>query len=299
MQLSKYISELLYRYECVMVPSFGGFVSNKISSQIKVENHQFTPPTKNISFNVNLQQNDGLLVNHVATSLKITFDEALEMIKKEVHVWQQDLKKSPLLLQNIGQFTLENNQLSFEPIHKINYLTSSFGLSDVDANYVLRHTVATPEVEIVKKSYQKYMAAAAVVAIGVFVGGTAYVNKVKNNQEVVAQKDITAKIQQASFNILQPLPSVTLTVEKEVEQVAVDELHKYHIIAGAFKDAENAAKKVESLNAKGYNASIIGVNKWGLTQVSYASFQDKRTAVNTLNKIKREDNKYAWLLINE
>ena len=294
MQLSKYISDLLYRYECVIVPNFGGFVSHTIPSKRNVENHQFTPPTKTISFNINLQKNDGLLINHIAKSLNISFDHAASMVQNTVENWQKNLQESPLLLNNIGQFTLENEQLIFEPLNKINYLTSSFGLSDVSADYILRNNIVTPKTEV-KRSYGKYFAAAAVIA-GLFFASSVYVQQQINQQEIVDQQAVTNQIQQASFNILKPLPAVTLTVEKE----AIKETsYKYHIIAGAFKEPENAIKKVDLLKEKGFNASIIGLNKWGLTQVSYASFNDKRDAINTLNAIRIKDNKHAWLFINE
>ncbi len=280
-----------------MVPNFGGFVSNTVPSKINAEQQRFTPPSKIVSFNVNLQQNDGLLVNHLATSLKISYDEALKIIQKEVVRWKSDLKNAPLLLQNIGQLTLINGQLSFEPIDKINYLTSSFGLSDVDANYILRQNKISSPAISTKKTYGKYIAAAAVVS-GLLLGGSLAVNYAQHQQEVAHQQALTAKIQKASFDILKPLPSVTVTVEKEVAEVKEIE-YKYHIVAGAFKEAKNAKKKVAILQQKGYEARILRVNKWGLTEVCYASFQDKRTAINTLNKIKREDNKYAWLLVNE
>lgn len=295
MQLSKYISDLLYRYECVIVPNFGGFVSNTVSSKINIENHQFTPPTKTISFNVNLQQNDGLLINHISKSLNVSFDNAADMVQSTIENWQTSLQKSPLLLNNIGQFTLENEQLVFEPLNKINYLTSSFGLSDVSADYILRTQITTPKTEV-KRSYGKYFASAAVI-VGLFFAGSVYVQQQINQQEIVEQQAVTQQIQQASFNILKPLPAVTLTVEKDV--VVEEVSYKYHIIAGAFKEAENASKKVDLLKAKGFNASIIGVNKWGLTQVSYASFNDKRDAINTMNSIRKKDNKHAWLFINE
>ncbi len=307
MQLSKYISDLLYRYECVMVPQFGGFVSNTISSQID-NNHQFTPPTKNISFNVNLQQNDGLLVNHIAKSLNISFDESATQVQNTIENWKSDLQNAPLLLPNIGQFTIENDQLTFEPISELNYLTSSFGLSDVDANFVLRNNIITPgEVEVAvvtqKKSYRKYIVAAAIIG-GLFIGGNTYINKITNQQEIAAQQTITNQIQEASFNILNPLPSITLRVEKKIveeevlDAISEEKKYKYHIIAGAFKDVNNAVKKVNILHKKGYEASIIGVNKWGLTQVSYAAFNDKKEAINTLNAIRVKDNKHAWLFIN-
>lgn len=300
MQLSKHISDLLYRYDCVMVPNFGGFVSNTVSSKINSENHQFTPPSKRISFNVNLQQNDGLLTNHMAAVMNISYAEAAEFIHKEVEAWNKDLKLAPLLLDKIGQFSLVEGQLFFEPLDNINYLTSSFGLSNVDANYVLRHNYNVVEEEVIaKKYYGKYVAAAA-IAVGLFLGGSAYVNYVQNEEEVVAQENVTTQIQQASFNILKPLPSITLTIAKEAsKEEAVIVAYKYHIVAGAFKEAANAAKKVAQLQQKGYDAKIIGVNKWGLTQVVYQSYNDKRAAINTLKKVKKEDNKYAWLLVNE
>ncbi len=318
MQLSKYISELLYRYECVMIPNFGGFVCNTISSQLDGTNHVFTPPTKSISFNVNLQQNDGLLVNHIANALNTSFDEAATLVQNTIEKWQNDLQQAPLLLDGIGQFTLVDNQLRFEPIDKINYLTSSFGLSDVDTNFILRNNIVPPveieEEEFVvneetntvvrkKKPYLKYMGAAAVLA-GLFLGGNMYINNLANQQEIAAQEKITSQIQQASFNILSPLPSITLTVEKEttVDEIVEEKTittYKYHIIAGAFKDANNAQKKVDILDTKGYNATIIGLNKWGLTQVSYASYNNKREAINMLNQIRKADNKHAWLLVNE
>lgn len=294
MQLSKYISDLLYRYECVIVPNFGGFVSNTIPSKRNAENHQFTPPSKTISFNINLQKNDGLLIDHIAKSLNLSFDNAAAMVQSTVENWQSTLQENPLLLNNIGQFTLENEQLVFEPLNKINYLTSSFGLSDVSADYILRNNIVTPKT-VVKKSYTKYFAGAAVIA-GLFFAGSVYMQQQVNQQEIANQQAVTNQIQQASFNILKPLPAVTLTVEKEVVE---ETTYKYHIIAGAFKEAKNANKKVEQLKNKGFNASIIGLNKWGLTQVSYASFNSKRDAINTMNAIRKKDNKHAWLFINE
>ena len=295
MQLSKYISDLLYRYECVIIPNFGGFVSNTVPSKRNIENHQFTPPTKTISFNVNLQQNDGLLINHVAKSLNVSFENAANMVQSTVENWQNSVQENPLLLNNIGQFTLKNEQLVFEPLNKINYLTSAFGLSDISADYILRNNITTPKTEI-KRSYGKYFASAAVIA-GLFFASSIYVQQQAEQQETLDQQAVTSQIQQASFNILKPLPAVTLTVEKE--EIKEEISYKYHIIAGAFKEPENAIKKVNLLKEKGFNAHIIGLNKWGLTQVSYASFNNKRDAINTLNTIRKKDNKHAWLFLNK
>jgi len=68
MAIANYIKDLLYRYDCVIVPHFGGFVTNKTSAQIGEDSLTFYPPTKQVGFNVNLNHNDGLLANYIASS---------------------------------------------------------------------------------------------------------------------------------------------------------------------------------------------------------------------------------------
>jgi cell division protein FtsN len=53
------------------------------------------------------------------------------------------------------------------------------------------------------------------------------------------------------------------------------------------------------LKKKGFNSKIIGINKWGLTQVSFDSFENRNDAINTLYKIKRTTSKDAWLLVKK
>ncbi len=52
MAIANYIKDLLYRYDCVIVPHFGGFVTNKTSAQIDEDSLTFYPPTKQVGFNV-------------------------------------------------------------------------------------------------------------------------------------------------------------------------------------------------------------------------------------------------------
>lgn len=302
MLISKHISDLLYRYDCVIVPNFGGFIGRKVPSTLN--NHSFTPPSKLISFNVNLNQNDGLLINHLSQVLNIPYDQAVTLINETVENWNKDLQKGILTLNGIGSFNQKEEQLIFTPANKVNYLAESFGLSDVDVNYVLRNNIEiTPVIEeiVTKKSNSKSIAIAVAASLALLFGSHFYIKARVHKQEIAHQQKISNQIQQASFNILTPLPALTLNVAKQVESVDITEntYYKYHIIAGAFKSEKNASIKIKALNKKGYNANVIGVNKWGLTEVSYASFNNKNKAINMLNKIKRTDNKHAWLLINE
>ena len=51
MQLSLYISNLLFDHDCVTVPGFGSFLGNYKSAEYDLKEQKFYPPTKQISFN--------------------------------------------------------------------------------------------------------------------------------------------------------------------------------------------------------------------------------------------------------
>ena len=308
MTIATYISDLLYRYECVIVPNFGGFVSNEISAKVNHFTHTFYAPSKQLTFNANLQNNDGLLANYIASSENISFSEALEYINKEVESWKNILNNETLAIENIGTFTINaNGNYIFEPANTVNYLTTSFGLNSYNSPAVKRieyqqkvkqlETIApvlTKENNRKTPAFIKYAASAAILfALGT-LGWNEYQKNEYNNLVVEAelqQQQVEKTIQEATFVIANPLPAITLNVTKQT--------YNYHVIAGAFREPINAEKKLNELVEKGYNAKILGVNKWNLTQVSYMSSNSKNDAINTLNQIKRTISKDAWLLVKE
>ena len=71
----------------------------------------------------------------------------------------------------------------------------------------------------------------------------------------------------------------------------------FHIVAGAFRVEANSDKKLQQLKDLGYNARRIGVNKYGLHQVVYESFETRKEAEKALFKIRKAHNRSAWMLI--
>ena len=76
MQLDHYISDLLYRYECVIVPDFGAFLTQFKSASVHATTNAFYPPKKKLSFNSQLINNDGLLANYISKTEMISHEEA-------------------------------------------------------------------------------------------------------------------------------------------------------------------------------------------------------------------------------
>jgi len=308
MKITNYIQDLLYRYECVILPGFGAFLSRKEPAFIDEETQVFYPPKKVVSFNSQLKKNDGLLANYIAASQKVSYTTSVNMIAEFVEKLEESFKEDGKAeLENIGRFSYAEEKLQFEPFGQVNYLTDSFGLDSFKTSAIARETYKKQVEELEEKApilftperrkspaYLKY-AAIGLIALGVsgFAGLNIYSSQVsKHNiaEQQQAQEQLQEQIQQATFIIDNPLPAVTFNVAKQTGN--------YHIVAGAFRNEENAQKKVSELKEEGYKARHIGENKWGLHQVVYASHEKRRDAINMLREVKYS-NEGAWLLVQE
>ena len=310
MQLATYIKDLLYRYECVIIPGFGAFLTQYRSARIDEETNTFYPPGKSLSFNRQLQTNDGLLANYIAAAEKCNYDVAVQKIRNfTAKVSLQLHDGETVSIKNIGDFVLNaEKSIQFIPSGIENFNTDSFGLSTYVSTKVNREmykeTVEsleekapihfTPE-RRTARPYLKYAAVGLIaLALGGFGGMKLYESQIQQQNFAAKQEAdsrIENQIQEATFVIENPLPALKITVPKQIG--------KYHIIAGAFRVEENAKKKIEQLLEKGYTAKLIGVNKYGLHQVVYSSFEDRREALQELREIKRTENKAAWLLVKD
>jgi cell division protein FtsN len=106
--------------------------------------------------------------------------------------------------------------------------------------------------------------------------------------ETAVQKQVQNKIQEATFLIENPIPAVTLTVKEEKLP--------YHIVAGAFRNEENAQNIYTDLLKSGFKARRIAPNNHGLFPVLYGSYATNAEAQEAMIKI-HEINPDAWLLV--
>lgn len=312
MDTAKYIADLLYRYQCVVVPSFGAFLTQIKPAYLQADSNTFYPPSKTISFNPQLTSNDGLLVSHMAEMEKSSFEEVLENLKSQASSWSRTLRREGTLhLEPVGTFRRsEEGKLIFEPEDKTNFLTAAFGLSPVHANPVTREVLKQEVSELEQRipfaftperrespGLSPYMKYAAIILLSLTTGLSIFsFNEARKEQEaharIAAQEEVSKKIQEATFFGSEPLelPSLTLEVSKKTVE------GRHHIIAGAFRVRENAEKKIRQLKREGFDARYIGENTYGLHQVAYGSYADPERALIALREIKQTVSADAWLL---
>lgn len=314
MKIEKYISALLYRYQCVIIPGFGALLTEIKSSYYSEEKQCFFPPQKSLSFNVNIKHNDGLLANHIATEEKISYDEAVLLINTEVKGWNLEISNiGRLELACIGVFqTNEEGGLVFEPISNSNYLKTSFGLSTVIANTVERtpiiplvETVVVPTVKRNKAyTFLKYAAVVTVLVstASVFInkGYEAYLNDEAYTIEKNVQSKVQDKIQQATFIIEPAATTISIPVKPEeiIEEVAPVDVKPYHIIACAFRAEKTSINEAEKLKRKGFkDAKALPRTKYGVYPVSYGGYATQGEAQKEMRVIHNTTNIDAWILV--
>ena len=333
MKVAHYISELLFANDCVIVPGFGGFVSNYAPAKIHPVNHTFYPPSKSILFNSKLLSDDGLLLHAISIGEGISYEQAKQMVDEFAHDCTHNLNEGKhVKLERIGKIRKdEDGRYLFDPDTTVNYLEDSYGLPTFISPPILRSPMhkrlekkfadrrPRPVGEIKNRSV--YWAAVALVPVLLLTGWIIFnpVSKYSGSQQssviTISEPEVNPVLSGKDDVNLNPLPSeqpkeiesikpevaaginnkadAAINQVKEAVKISVS---KFYVIGGAFKIRENADKLLAVLRGEGYHAEDVGQNPAGLYMVSYFSSEDKSEALVNLATIRREKNPSAWML---
>ncbi|MCD4735017.1 MAG: SPOR domain-containing protein [Bacteroidales bacterium] len=328
MDVVKYISDLLYSHNCVVVPDLGGFIGSFAPAKVFAKTHTFYPPSKNILFNSSLKQDDGLLTHHISISNNIEYSEAASKVRDFVIICKQELSnRNKVQLKNIGELIRrENGVIEFEPDLNTNYLSDSFGMDAVVSPIIerRRHQKIIEQKFFDRKPVsvsgrrKKVVYWGSVAVLPVLILGLWLIfdfGKMNNSSsysslgpETTLSEDITTNQDQDGIiadNKVTPedikaknIKDLPLNPEQKIDEpdppVKVPE-KRYFIIIGAFKIKNNAEKLVTKLIGEGNDARIVDKTPAGLNLVSKAGFVSKNEAVAELNTLRQNKNSSAWI----
>ena len=91
-----------------------------------------------------------------------------------------------------------------------------------------------------------------------------------------------------------PEENITMSAENNIEKSSPH--YSYFIIAGSFKNHDNALRLIKELQAKGFVAIVAGTNQYGMTRVAYAGFNTMEEATQQLSTIRQHQNPSAWIM---
>ncbi len=307
MQLSKAINSLLYTNDCVTVPGFGSFIVNKFSSVYDEKNGKFYPPSRRVSFNSKIKNNDGLLANFISNEYGIDFSVAVKNIHNEVINWKKKLNKEPLVLNNIGELSYNSDEnIVFSPDLDSNHFLGSFGLPSI--YYKKQPDLVSTYNESTLKKYNdlkvnssnsrlpdfvKYAAALVIIISTTFFLSKEYEEYNIQNQLILEQENRQKTIQRVESAVFDfgSIPAIELEIKVQP--------NKFHIIAGAFGVKSNADKLYNNLLSKGYNPTKLPLNDKGLIPISFDNFSNRKEAVIALRQLQMSENKDAWIFVLE
>lgn len=156
--IEKHVFELLKHHDCVIITGLGGFILNQRSAYINKITNKIHPPSKKISFNKNLVQNDGLLANYLVASENISYDEACVEILKFSRKSKLKLKEGrKIVFEHVGElYKNEAEQIEFQVNTLFNFNSNSYGLN----SFQIHKTNSVKSSKI-----KSYMSAAAIIIL--------------------------------------------------------------------------------------------------------------------------------------
>jgi len=130
MDLTKEITFLLYKHNCVIIPHFGAFIVHDKPAELNTELNYASPKNRIISFNNQILNNDGLLANHIQTIEKCSYEEGLLHIHSFVDHLKEELQaKNNFNFDQLGTFyNTKEEKLIFVPNQMSNFSMDAFGL---------------------------------------------------------------------------------------------------------------------------------------------------------------------------
>ncbi len=313
MDYTAYIRELLFSHDCVIIPDFGGFIGNYTPARVDRKTGTFYPPVKQISFNRNLNHNDGLLVGRISGSTGINYGDTRTMVGEYVADLRSKLEKGEkIVFDHIGSFI--NNQegnMQFEPDRSVNYHLDSYGLEPFRMfplegyNYqarISRSRTKDPEKQAaIRKILWRAAVIAPLLAVLVVIPlrtdllrskvessnlNPLVTAEFEHNRKALDEGTKTEEIsktpelkqsEKAAETEEKIAPVETARPEPVVSQPAPVQSGSFYLITGSFKSQANAEVQVSQLKVKGFSPEIVMTSN-GFYRVCAMGCNDQATA---------------------
>jgi nucleoid DNA-binding protein len=301
LDITAFIRELLFGHDCVIVPGFGGFIGNYAPAHIDKNSGTFYPPVKQISFNKNLNHNDGLLVGKISGSLKINYGDARNSVGEFVVEINKKLERGEnIVFDNIGSFV--NNQegnIQFEPDRNVNYHLDSYGLEPfhflpLEGYDVRKRIIRRSGKDPVKlASMRKILWRAAIIIplLSIIVAVPLKTDLFKAKIEQTTMNPlVTAEFEHNKKAVDEVVTDEPITEVPPAPEVVVPEVaagKNYLLITGSFKSEENAVLQVNILKAEGFDPEIITAPN-GFFRVSAMTCSDLNTVTTKKDSLSKK-----------
>jgi|GEM_PF-2987975 len=310
--LKNLIGSLLLEHEMVVVPTLGAFIAHYRASEQDTDGADsdttFFPPAREVAFNQDVQEGDGLLVHAYMTLLDLDYPSAERMLYRGVAELQQSLSLNGmleipsvgLLMKDIlGRVTLVADEsgvcapalfalpsVSMERIEQV-----------AQARNIAEELRKTSVVSVVSADKDEEQGAAPIVIrmprrwVDVAVSAAAAVLLFFLVSNPFSSRDDAGEAQVASV-VAQH--AATRVAEEQVPE------GKFSIVLASKVTKENADWFVAQLTKEGYSDGRYS-DTGSMPRVLYGRYQTEEEATAALNSLKGESKsfKHGWVIETE
>jgi hypothetical protein len=290
MDISKQLSTLLKFHECVIIPDFGGFISNYVPSWFDPARNVFMPPSKEIVFNSKINKNDGLLINHLVESEGVGYSEAHTAVSNWVNAAFDKLNNGQRVeFSGVGSLVFDRfGSYVFNPSGE-NMLAEAYGLEEV-SHFKYHNHVQT-------QGYQPRPAIRALnhkndfirIAAGIALLVSLSIIPVKKENSNFLSSNLNP------FSILNSELTDNISGKEASENSSTDistsgknainqKLH-FILVGGSFEIYQNALAFRDELLREGNHPEIFE-KKNGLYKVIIDSYNNKNEALNAMENYR-------------
>ena len=326
MKIKEYIKELLFANQGVVIPGFGGFVSEYEPAAFDVNENKFLPPSKKITFNADYTFQDSLLIDYISKKEKIEKTEAKKILDNFVIEIKSELKNGKKIdFPELGTLSeTKKGEIQFKQSAESNFLSESYGLKSIKTKPIKRNKDSVPATKIVKpkRSYKKaiIIGSSTILCLCVIAAGWFFTNGFtdfsilfpnQKSEDTFAENKALIKTEQNLDSIAKADSIKALIVhsiddntdkkdalfyEEPEKQEAKTIYSEFHIIAGSFKKIENAEKFASKIRDKGYETEIIQSGE-NLIRIAIYSYTNETEALKKLYELRENsDLKSVWIL---
>lgn len=336
LHLSRHIESLLLQHHCVIIPEFGGFITQYVSARFIEEENLFLPPYRSVKFNPHLTANDGMLVQSYMSAYGIGYGEALVRVKMAVAEMKEKLlREGTYVLHGVGTLCLSvQGVYTFQPNEAGALSPALYGLDALQVksvvavedsevkeatNEVVQATVV-PQTDAaryytirLRKEVVNYLAAAVVMLVCYFAWSVPVSNTSATHlqQATFLATDVFAApakqatlepriiMEDESVSTLQQEAPVVETLHETAEtdsNIFVKQAKVYTIVVCSCVPRSNAERLISKLVEQGIEASIF--EKQGVLRVVVGNYSTEAEAVIALRKLRDSMSGYdeAWVL---
>jgi nucleoid DNA-binding protein/cell division protein FtsL len=308
--ISAFIRELLFGHDCVIVPGFGGLIGNYTPARIDKGTGTFYPPVKQISFNRNLNHNDGLLIGKISGSANINYGDARNLVEEFVTDIRKKLGNGEkVIIGHIGSF-INNHEgnVQFEPDRNANYHLDSYGLESfqclpLEGYDIRKRIIRNIDKDPVKQATLRkvlWRAAIIIPLLAVLVAVPIKTDFFKAKVETTNMNPlVTAEFEQnkkaVDEDVKDDSARLNENIDKVIEEPAppvvakpvINDGNSYLLITGSFKSEEYAVYQVNKLKEEGFFPEIVSAPN-GFYRVCAMVCPDMTTAISKKDSIAKK-----------